>query len=98
MTNPTTAEMLDRTLKSISAATIKLDRDLGAIIRDAANARTALAQGHAVMGSTLGAGPIGHQAPFDVAMTTARITALIDQALMLGANGSQITAAYKVAV
>ena len=43
MTTPTTTEMLDRTLKSISAATIKLDRDLGAIIRDAANARTALA-------------------------------------------------------
>jgi hypothetical protein len=88
--------LLKNTLRSITAATVKLDRDLGAIIRDAVAAREALAQGHAVAGSTLGAGPLGHQAPFDIAMTTARISALIDQALALGATGDQITAAYKV--
>ena len=93
---PTADVMLTRTLRDLSAQTKQLDRSLAEIIRDAVAARHALAEGHAVRGSTLGAGPIGHQAPFDIAMTVVRVQALIDQAMMLGATGDQITAAYKV--
>jgi hypothetical protein len=93
---PTTELMLERTLSSITSATTQLDRTLSEVIRNAVAAREALANGHAVAGSALGAGPLGHQAPFDVAMTVARLSALIDQALLLGGTGDQITAAYKV--
>lgn len=93
---PTAEVMLERVLRDLSSQTTQLDRSLGSIIRDAANARTALAQGHAVAGSSLGAGPLGHQAPFDIAMATGKLNVLIETALMLGATGDQITAAYKV--
>lgn len=96
MPTPTNDVMLDQTLRAISAATIRLDQHLGSIIRDAVRAREALAEGHAVAGTGLGHGPIGAQAPFDIAQTVTRISALIDQALMLGGTGVQITAAYKV--
>ena len=93
----TPAELhLKTTLRSITAAAIRLDQLLGTVVRDAVNAREALAKGHAVQGSALGHGPLGTQTPFDIAMVTAKLTALIDTALMLGATGDQITAAYKV--
>ena len=87
---------LTTTLRSITAATIRLDQLLGSVVRDAVSARESLARGHAVRGTALGHGPLGAQTPFDIAMITAKLTALIDTALVLGATGDQITAAYKV--
>jgi hypothetical protein len=91
-----TLSQLDQTLLEVASASRQLDRILAQVIRDAQQARTALSQGHAVAGSTMGAGPLGHQAPFDVAMTTTRLNGLIQQALMLGATSDQITRAYTV--
>lgn len=97
MTVPTPAPdvMLSMTLRSLSNATSLLASNLRSIRAAADQALDALAQGHAVAGSALGHGPFGAQAPFDVAMGVAKVSALIDQALMLGATGDQITKAYK---
>lgn len=92
---PTADEMLGMTLRSLSNTTSLLASNLRSIRAAADQALDALAQGHAVSGTALGHGPLGAQAPFDVAMGVARVTALIDQCLMLGATGDQITAAYK---
>jgi hypothetical protein len=90
--------MLSMTLRSLSNATATLAQNLRAVRDSADEALLALAEGHAVRGTALGHGPLGAQVPFDIAMNTARVTALIDQALLLGATGDQITAAYKAGV
>jgi septal ring factor EnvC (AmiA/AmiB activator) len=94
MTDSTTSAQIDRALRSITHNVRSLDRALAEVERDVKNARAAIAAGNAVSGSAMGYGPIGHQAPFEVAALTASVRTGIDTAMMLGATSEQIAEAY----
>jgi len=85
-----------RALRAITNNVTHLYRALGDVERDAKTARDAIMAGNAVAGSTLGYGPIGHQAPFEVAKYTASVSTAVDVAMMLGATADEIKEAYVV--
>jgi hypothetical protein len=89
--------VLQATLGELSAATRDLRTALNRVIDDATKAVVALELGQRVAGSTnIGFGPLGTQAPFEVATLTARIDVLLNQATLQGATAEQITTAYEV--
>lgn len=85
-------QLKDETLRDLTTLVRRLDRQLASIEADAAQARAALAAGNMPAG-TMGFGPIGHQAPFDVAQTTDRLSAAVTLARHLGASVEEIQAA-----
>jgi hypothetical protein len=92
----TNQELITATLRELTAATSLLHRALNSVIRDATAAVVAIELGNRVSGSGLGYGPLGTQAPFEVATLSAKVDVLLNQALILGATAEQITTAYEV--
>jgi hypothetical protein len=86
----------EHTLRELSSSTASLRRALNEVIRDATSAVVALESGQRVSGMVLGHGPLGAQAPFEIAMLTSKIEALLTQAQVLGCSAEQISVAYEV--
>lgn len=63
--------------------------------KDATEALEALSKGLQLSGST-NFGPVGHQAPFDIAVQTARLQMQIQTAIALGVDEADIQKAYTV--
>lgn len=89
-----TADIRRATLDAISENTRSLRRALLSIQQDATDALAAIDAGKTVRGAGLGYGPIGHQAPFDVAQLTDRINSAVTTAYRLGCSAEEINAAY----
>lgn len=81
------------TLRKLREAVLDLRRELTSIESDAAKALRDLDNGLRISGAH-NVGPLGHQAPFDLAKYTNRVGMLIDQAQMLGCSQDDINAAY----
>jgi hypothetical protein len=88
--------VLDSTLRDLSNATRELRTSLNRVIDDATRAVVALESGNRVAGSGLGYGPLGTQAPFEIATLSAKVDVLLNQAMAQGATAEQITTAYEV--
>lgn len=94
--NTATDVSVGMTLDTLSTLTASLDRYLRDVKYSAERALDALAKGNRVDGMGIGYGPIGHQAPFDIATTCAKIEATMHTLILLGATSEQISDAYKV--
>ena len=85
----------DEALRSITHHAQALSRALTDVKRDAEQALNTMSRGEAVIGMH-SFGPIGHQAPFDIARHTAILQTVIQQAIALGATGEEVKIAYTV--
>lgn len=82
----------------IRDAAEQLERLLLEAKRDIDGALEALSTGRAIAGSAMhGAGPIGHQAPFDIALATQRLTFALRDARRAGLETEAIKLAYTIA-
>ena len=90
-------DVLTTTLRELSSATRGLHSALHSLVFSANRAVVALEMGQRVEGSGLGYGPLGAQAPFEIATLSAKVDVLLNQAIMQGASAEQITSAYEVA-
>lgn len=92
------ARLLDlraQALVAITRAVAQLDRVLYRAQLDILAARDSIKQGLAVEGVALGFGPVGHQAPFDIAQASERLRAATEYAYQLGCSTEEVQAAYK---
>jgi hypothetical protein len=90
-----TTEIQADALRQITAAKTLVQTTLVYIKSRTEEALFAIEQNLLPNGTTKhGFGPIGHQAPFDLAVQTAQLSAAINNAMMLQCTGEEIQAAY----
>lgn len=84
---------LERALYTVTTAKMALRTSLNRIADDAARAVAALDAGQLPFSTISSAGPLGHQAPFDVAIQYNQLKGALDVAYALGATDEQMQAA-----